>query len=275
MNFPFAKDHAGEEWQFLNSAFHSGKYNMRLDELLAERLAAGIGLPTLRVYGWKPYAVSIGYNQNGDDFDVAQCDACGIDIVRRPTGGRAIFHAEELTYSVVMFSRGKSVNDSYCEISRALISGLRLLGADVEFARTEPNLPLLYRSQASIPCFASSTRYEIEYRGKKIVGSAQRRYSCAEGETVILQHGSVLIGPAHRRLSEFMRADSERSRTTLRECLETKTTELNSVLQRNVSFGEVAGALKSGFESSWNIKFTEIAADTFHTVQETELVAIN
>jgi lipoate-protein ligase A len=267
--------HAADRWQFLNSGFHPGEYNMRMDELLAERLLAHQGLPTLRVYGWKPHAISLGYNQRDNDFDKARCAAHGIDIVRRPTGGRAIFHAEELTYSVTMFSRGKNITDSYCEISRALLSGLHLLGADVEYASTQPNLPQFYRSRTSIPCFASSTRYEIQYRGKKLVGSAQRRYALPGGDEIVLQHGSVLLGPVHRRLSEFVRAESEEVRAALRESLETKTTELDSVLGRNVSFDEAAAALRKGFECAWNIVFTEITADELQVVQETEPVLDN
>ncbi len=262
--------HAADRWQFLNSGFHPGEYNMRMDELLAERLMAHQGSPTLRVYGWKPHAISLGYNQHHTDFDEALCEAQGIDIVRRPTGGRAILHAEELTYSVTMFSCGKNITDSYCEISRALLSGLHLLGADVEYASTQPNLPQFYRSRTSIPCFASSTRYEIQFRGKKLVGSAQRRFIAPGGAEIVLQHGSVLLGPVHRRLSEFVRAESEEVRAALRESLETKATDLDSVLGRNVSFDEVAAALKNGFERAWNIVFTEITADRLHVVQETE-----
>ena len=162
MNFLPTNGRAADRWQFLNSGFHSGQYNMRLDELLARRLAAHQGLPTLRVYGWKPHAISLGYNQRENDFDTVRCAAQGVDIVRRPTGGRAILHAEELTYSVTMLSQGKNINDSYCEISRALLSGLQFLGADAEYAQTQPNLPQFYRSRTSIPCFASRTRYESD-----------------------------------------------------------------------------------------------------------------
>ena len=257
-------------WQFLNSGFHPGQYNMHVDELLAERLAAHEGSPTLRVYGWKPYAISLGYNQRDNDFDEERCTTHGIDIVRRPTGGRAILHAEELTYSVTMFSRGENINDAYREISRALISGLHLLGADVQYAMASPNLPQFYRSRTSIPCFASSTRYEIQYRGKKLVGSAQRRFAASGGDEVVLQHGSILLGPVHRRLSEFVRAESEEIRAALRESLETKTTELDSVLGRNVSFDEVALALRKGFERTWNILFTEITAEELQAGQEIE-----
>jgi lipoyl(octanoyl) transferase len=259
-----------DQWQFLNSGFHSGHYNMRLDEFLAERLLSRRGPPTLRVYGWKPYAISLGYNQRNNDFDVVRCAADGIDLVRRPTGGRAILHAEELTYSVTMFSQGKTINDAYCEISRALLSGLQLLGADAEVTQAQPNLPQFYRSRTSIPCFASSTRYEIQYRGKKLVGSAQRRFVASGGDEVVLQHGSILLGPDHKRLSEFVKAESEEIRAALRETLETKTTELDSVLGRKIPFDEAASALKRGFEKAWNIAFTEITDDDLHALLETE-----
>lgn len=248
---------------------------MWLDELLAKRLLMNEGRPTLRLYGWKPHAISLGYNQRYSDFDEARCAADGIDIVRRPTGGRAILHAEELTYCVTMYSRGKNIADSYCEISRALLSGLHRIGADVEYAPAHPNLPRFYQSRNAIPCFASSTRYEIQYRGKKLVGSAQRRFTLPGGGEVILQHGSVLLGPLHKRLSEFVRAESEEVRILLKQSLETKTTELDSVLGRKIGFDEVAAALKKGFEQTWNIVFTDITADDLHGEQEIEAVYNN
>ena len=275
MNSLPTNGHAADRWQFLNSGYHPGEFNMRLDELFAERLMAHQSVPTLRVYGWKPYAISLGYNQRRTDFDEALCSAQGIDIVRRPTGGRAIFHAEELTYCVTMFARGKNITDSYREISRALLSGLHFLGADVQSALTQPDLQQFYRSRTSIPCFASSSRYEIQYRGKKLVGSAQRRYVAPGGEEIVLQHGSVLLGPMHRRLSEFVNAESEEARAALRESLEMKTTELDSVLGRKVSFDEAAAALRKGFECAWNIAFTEITADQMQVVLETEPLVIN
>jgi len=258
-----------DRWRFLNSGFQSGEVNMRLDKTLAHRLIARQGVPTLRVYGWMPHAISLGYNQRPADFDEALCASEGIDLIKRPTGGRAIFHAEELTYSVVMFARGKNINESYCDISRALLSGLRLLGADVDFALTKPNLSQLYRSQGSIPCFASSTQYEIQFHGRKLVGSAQRRYSTPEGEEVILQHGSILLGPLHKRLPEFMRIGDKRNREAFREELERKTTDLGAVLGRTVSFDEAAVAVKEGFEREWRLTFTQGNRDAVGAMHET------
>lgn len=245
------------EWNFLNSGFHSGVHNMTVDRLLAKRMAEPRGQPTLRLYGWDPHAVSIGYNQHRHDLDETKCFVQGIDIVRRPTGGRAILHADELTYSVVMYAEGKSISQIYCDISKALVRGLRTIGADVEYSAVQPDFPHLYRNQNSIPCFASSARYEIQYRGRKLVGSAQRRYASPDGVEVVLQHGSILLGTAHKKLSELVQVESEELHTSIRSGLEMKTIDLSTILGRNVSFDEAAVAVKGGFENEWNIEFND------------------
>ncbi len=243
-------------WQFINSGWRSGEYNMQFDTALATSLLEANGTPALRVYGWKPYAISLGFNQRRHDVDETKCRDAGIDIVRRPTGGRAILHADELTYCVVMESDGKNISESYREISRALENGLKFLGADVEYTLSQPNFPVLYRQQTSLPCFTSSARYEIQYQGRKLVGSAQRRYS-ADGREVILQHGSILLGPAHRQLSELLKIDSEEIHTIIQHDLESKTTDLSEVLGRTVTFEETANAVKKGFETAWGVEFSE------------------
>lgn len=245
------------EWQFVNSGFLPGEENMRFDVALAEKLVRREGGSTLRVYGWKPHAISLGYNQRRHDFDEARCSAQGIDIVRRPTGGRAILHADELTYCVVMEADGRNVNDVYADISTALVAGLRLLGASVEYATSQPNFSQLYRQQTSIPCFASSSRYEIQFQEKKLVGSAQRRYARADGTEVVLQHGSLLLGPEHRRLHELLAIQDDTVSATILEDLKAKTTELSAVLGRQVTFDETAAAIKAGFEQCWNIEFRQ------------------
>ena len=261
-------------WRFLNSGFHSGAHNMRVDELLARRLLENEGWPTLRVYGWEPHAVSLGYNQRRHDFDESRCALNGIDIVRRPTGGRAILHAEELTYSVVMPANGKSIEDVYCEISKALERGLQMLGADVAYSATQPQFAQLYRTQSSIPCFASSARYEIQYRGKKLVGSAQRRYVSPGGAEVVLQHGSILIGAEHKRLAELVSIQDEEVYAAIQHDLNAKTIELSSILCRDVRFEEVARAVRDGFEREWNVDFIESDFDELEPNPESELFHI-
>ena len=262
-------------WQFLNTGFRPGAFNMHMDESLARALSRGDGSPTLRVYGWAPHALSLGFHQQMSDIDERRCAEYGIDIVRRPTGGRAILHADELTYSAVMEGRGKNISTVYAEISEALVTGLRSLGADVDFARAQPDLGRLYQSPTSIPCFSSSSRFEIQSRGKKLVGSAQRRYASAAGNDVVLQHGSILLGPGHQLLSELVDAKDLEFRRSLRTMLETKTTDLTSVLGASVSFDEVAVAIRKGFEEAWNIEMTDIEYEAFEVAGEMELAHDN
>jgi lipoate-protein ligase A len=237
---------------FVNTGMRRGKFNMEFDEHLARRLVKGSGSPTVRVYGWKPYALSLGYHQSDQDIDIVRCQADGIDVVRRPTGGRAIFHAQELTYSVVIHSKGKSVAQVYALIGEALLRALEHLGVEAEMSNASLNFSELYSDplrRTSVSCFANTSRSEIQYKGKKLIGSAQRRYG-----DVVLQHGSLLLGPEHRRLAEYI-SDS-RARAILETVLEEKTIEVESILQRPVSFDEAAEAVRRGFESAWGIGFT-------------------
>ncbi|MBW7887023.1 MAG: lipoate--protein ligase family protein [Bacteroidetes bacterium] len=244
-----------EHWQFLNTGFLSGSKNMEVDEKLAQQLLRGEISSTLRVYGWKPWAISLGYNQKESEINEAECRARGIEIVRRPTGGRAILHANELTYSVVLPSEQKSIHAIYSEISRAIASGLRFLGAEIEFEQHQPDFQMLYKSRNSIPCFSSAARFEILHSGKKLVGSAQRRYTSGSGNEIVLQHGSILIGSEHQQLAELLNVPENEARESIRRNLQERTTTLNDILQRDVSFEEVASALQYGFESELHIQF--------------------
>jgi lipoate-protein ligase A len=242
------------EWYYLNTGFNTGQYNMDLDESLAANFT---GVPILRVFGWKPYCISLGYNQNRNDINIEFCAQQGIDIVRRPTGGRAILHAEELTYSVVLNSNGKGVHEIYKEISMALLCGLKILGADVDFSKTQPDFGNLYKTKSSIPCFTSSARYEIEYKGKKLVGSAQRRY-----DDIVLQHGSIIIGDYHKKLPDFLSAGvDDRIKDIIKKDIEAKTVTLNEIMSKEITYEDAAHSIKSGFEREYNISFKEIKAE--------------
>jgi lipoyl(octanoyl) transferase len=240
-------------WRFENTGLRSGVFNMEYDESLARALVESRGDPTIRVYGWKPFAISLGWNQSIDEIHVVKAAQAGIDVVRRPTGGRAILHSDELTYSVVMQVKGKNILSVYDEISRALIVGLNELGADVAIEKSQPHFPTLYRTTSAVACFSSAGRYEIKYQGKKLVGSAQRRYTVSDGEEVVLQHGSILLGPDHKRIIEFLNFSSEDDRLALHSELGGKTTELSTILNRTVTFEETAVSLLKGFQKAWSI----------------------
>jgi lipoate-protein ligase A len=242
-------------WQFENTGLRAGVFNMEYDRRLAEELLQKDGRPTVRVYGWQPRAISYGWNQSPDEIDAGAAKAHNVDIVRRPTGGRAILHADELTYSVVMRVRQKNILTVYKEISSALLAALAALGADAAMEKTQPDFPALYRTHSAAACFSSAGRYEIKCRGKKIIGSAQRRYRSENGEEIVLQHGSLLLGPGHKKITDFLSFSADSDREILRLELEEKTTDLSAELHRDVAFDEAAEAVRKGFEQAWDIQF--------------------
>jgi lipoyl(octanoyl) transferase len=239
-------------WRFENTGSHSGVFNMDYDVALAESLLRGAGCPTIRVYGWQPFAISLGRNQMKDEIDLLKTRETGVDVVRRPTGGRAILHSEELTYSVVMRTKGRRVLSVYDDISQALVTGIRESGLPVTIEKSQPHFPSLYRAPSAAACFSSAGRYEIKCYGKKLVGSAQRRYTASDGEEVVLQHGSILLGPDHKRITEFLNLPVEQRRALKLE-LDERTTDLSTVLNRTVSFEETAEMILHGFRKAWFI----------------------
>jgi lipoyl(octanoyl) transferase len=230
---------------------------MWFDEMLVQRLIEGRGGPAVRLYHWTPWAISIGHHQNLSDLNLPLCREHGIDVVRRPTGGRAILHAEELTYSVVMPAPKKGVLAVYNEISEALVEGLRRFGVTVTLQKSQPDFGELYKNPSSIPCFSSSARYEIEWKGRKLVGSAQRRYA-ASGREFVLQHGSILCGPAHRRLADYLAVDEMAVRDAIRQSLATKTVDLSEITETTVDRTKLAGFLKKGFEEVLKSEFADL-----------------
>lgn len=233
---------------------------MQFDELLAHQLASGTGRQTVRVYRWKPWAVSLGYNQNAGDIDATRCGRDGVEIVRRPTGGRAILHAEELTYSVVMLAGRKGVLEMYNAISRALVRGLSIFGVDVALQKSQPDFQSRYRDAASVPCFTSSARYEIEWKGRKLVGSAQRRYGNA-GLDVVLQHGSILCGPAHRNLAAYLATGDLAVVERVRREMTERTVDLGEICGEPVDIDALACAIREGFEVEWGLTFEDNLAE--------------
>jgi len=246
-------------WQFLDTGFRPGAQNMAVDEELAISLVSGGSVATVRVYGWTPPAISLGWNQSLDEIDLERAQEAGVDVVRRPTGGRAILHSDELTYSVTMVAERSNILEVYHRISTALVRGLEYLGVSARLEKSQPHFPSVYRETSGIACFTSSARHEIKIAGRKLVGSAQRRYARPDGREAVLQHGSILLGPDHRRLVDFLRLPDVRAARMLRTQLETHTTDLSAELGRRVAPHEVAATLKRGFEEAWGIAFTSDA----------------
>lgn len=178
------------QWRLLLDPPLTGKENMEKDLELMDAVGAGLSPPTLRLYRWSPPAVSLGYFQDENEVvDLAACRQAGIDLIRRPTGGRAVLHDRELTYSIIVpeahpFINRGGVLDAYRAISRGIITAFNLLGILAAVTPAGQNRAIL----APGSCFDSPSAYEIQVEGKKVVGSAQLRR-----EGIVLQHGSILF----------------------------------------------------------------------------------
>ncbi len=181
-------------WSFLDTGPHLGAYNMAVDEELLAKAQAGEKIPVLRFYGWDPPAVSLGrFQKVREAVNIEACGQRGFDIVRRITGGRAVLHRHELTYSVISRIDNPlfppNIHGTYKVIAEGLLAGLRNLDISAEIVSRASRHAHLVETHAKDPaCFSSPSWYEIVVNGKKIVGSAQRRLSHA-----FLQHGSILI----------------------------------------------------------------------------------
>ena len=239
-------------WKFIDTGFNPGKFNMDYDLQLVKNFS---GSPVLRFYRWQPYCISLGANQIHQSIYTQKAADDGLDIVKRPTGGRAILHAEELTYSVVFpISEKHSPKKIYREINLALKSGLVNYNSKLEninLENTQPHFPSFYKNEKSALCFAVSAMNELNYEGKKIVGSAQRKIG-----DVILQHGSILCGCFHKRVVEYLNMDSEKLELLKTEIDET-TTELESILGAEINYHSFSLAIKKGFENHFDIGFED------------------
>lgn len=223
-----------------------GKLNMAIDQAIQTACQLGHVPPTLRFYQWDPPCLSLGYFQDAArEVDEEGLRTAGIDLVRRPTGGKAVLHDDELTYSVILpesFLPG-SVLETYCTISRGLVSGLRKLGVPAELAALERGVTPRDERFRQAACFSAPSWYEIVCNGKKIVGSAQ----CRKGG-VILQHGSILFSFDAAKMVKCIRTASAENKKKLEFMLSQRATGINQVLGRDVSRRELESAVKAGFE---------------------------
>ncbi len=238
---------AERSWRLLVTEPLDGATNMALDEALFLSRIRGDSLPTLRFFSWSPPTLSLGYGQPLDDHvNLEACRRLGIGLVRRPTGGSAIYHdteEREVTYSVVAasgdFEGAGDLLESYRWIGQGLVEGLRRLGAPAEM------VPVLKERDRSAPpafCFARADSCEIEVDGKKLVGSAQRRKAGA-----FLQHGSILLG-----------ADKERLRLLFpgKDDLLEKMTTLEEILGERPTFDRAVETITAGFREVHGLRLT-------------------
>ncbi|MBD3321439.1 MAG: hypothetical protein GF350_10135 [Chitinivibrionales bacterium] len=198
----------------------------------------------IRFYGWSPPAISLGYRENPAstlDFDALRKDK--VDWIRRATGGRAVLHWEDITYSVI-FSRaiaamGNSVSRTYNLICRCLQEGLKRCGVTSTSHNSAPDIAR-ERSAVRLPCFLAPNRDEIMVDGKKLVGSAQKRTADA-----VLQHGSIPWTGAYRRLPDYL-ALAQQKRESQKRLLARKCTSIREIAPGS-SQNKVIDSLIEGF----------------------------
>lgn len=223
---------------------------MAADLALLRSCEEGKSPPTIRLYGWIRPALSIGRSQDPSrEVDLERCRKLGIPVVRRPTGGKAILHNNEITYCVAVPAGHPgfpgSIRGNLETIGRALLPGLKNLGVQ--------NAVLNYGdnngegANISPACFASVNRFEILADGKKLVGSAAKKTRRA-----FLQHGSILIDFDPETFNSALRFNGPQAREKSLRALKSSVTTLSEILGRQVAFEEIQSALREGFQQAFS-----------------------
>jgi len=252
-------------WRFIYTGVNGPYFNMAVDEALLHSVQKG-DPPVLRLYEWNPATISIGYFQEVEKaVDLDKCNRSGVKLVRRITGGRAVLHNKELTYSFCGYSKtfpelGKNVAETYQTISTALLVSLKALGIEAQWvkpSREERNIKnsfavkgdkLSEKNIFDLPCFSSFSRYEISFQGKKLIGSAQRRFG-----DFFLQHGSILLRKGELKLTYFLPKDNSFKKIYVEE----NSTNLGEIRGGEVSYLEIIRSLKQGFGRFFQKDFDE------------------
>lgn len=237
-------------WRLLISPPARGAWNMAVDEAILGSAGRGDALPTLRLYAWNPPCLSLGYAQPFADVEVERLNAHGWDVVRRATGGRAILHTDELTYSISApgdhpLMQG-TILESYQRLAKALVTGVRALGIPVEMAE---HAPATGAAKGPV-CFEVPSAYEIVTGGKKLIGSAQARKQ--EG---VLQHGTFPLVGDLTRITQALFFPDEQARAAAAGKLLQRATTAESVLGREVAWETAAQAIAESFQRELGIRF--------------------
>jgi len=224
-----------EQWRLLQTGFSTASANMAIDRAILVANSEGKVPPTVRFYGWMPPAISIGYFQSlTDEIDLDVCKKLGVNYVRRITGGGAVFHDKELTYSIVIPESHpeipKNIMKSYGRICGAVMKGLQHLGIESEYVPIN----------------------DIITGGRKISGNAQTR----KLETV-LQHGTILMDVDVDKMFSLLKVPNEKIKDKLIADVKQRVTSIKHLLGNEVSFKEVAEAMKIGFEEEFHIELIE------------------
>ncbi len=239
---------SSRQWRLIIDGALPGASNMARDVATLEAVSKGESPPTLRLYGWTPPCLTLGRHQGIEAADTDFCHDEGIDVVRRPTGGRALLHHLELTYSVVApLDQGplpRGLQEAYGTICGVLVQAMRDLGVDAELTGGEVNLQLP-GPRTAVPCFEAPAGGEIVVRGKKLIGSAMRSH-----KGVILQHGAILLDWDSRLQAGSMGLADDHG-------LRPHITTLSDELEGTISRDELQKVILSGFSDVLDISCVE------------------
>ncbi len=256
-------------WRLLLTPPARGAWNMALDESILEHIGRGESIPTLRLYAWEPACLSLGHAQPFADVDVNRLEARGWEVVRRITGGRAILHTDELTYSVIAPNDepiiAGTVLESYNRLAQALLLGVKNLELPVEMQEGKSN----DNASSNPVCFEVPSTYEITVDGKKLIGSAQARKK--EG---VLQHGSLPLTGDLARICEALVFENESARADASKRLLARAATVESALGRAVSWETATQAFIHAFEAQLGINFKRGELSQSESKRTDELVQV-
>jgi len=244
----------------------AGEKQMILDSIML-KLTENDKKTRVRLYRFIPPSVSLGYHQKKIDIDESICKNRGYDIVRRPTGGRAVLHKGDLVYSISIAAEnvkedGPLHRGVYNLVSLAIIQGLQNIGINAEGSQ-ELNLSLVEK-KSELPrlCFSSATRHEVQIDGRKLVGSAQRR-----GNNALLQHGSILVTDEHLDIVNILKDVNPGRREAVRKVMISRTVSLSDHWT-DISWEKLISSLKQSFSQIFDLTALNESETFFNNISE-------
>ena len=255
-------------WRVIEHPPARGAWNMAVDEAILESVYSGDSKPTLRLYSWQPACLSLGLAQPFAEVDTQTLAGMGWDVVRRPTGGRAILHVDELTYAVIAPETEPRVAGgvlaSYLRLSKALLEALRLIGLCPEANEKDPDK----KSDKPNPvCFEVPSNYEITVNERKLIGSAQARRK--EG---VLQHGALPLYGDLTRVIDALRFKDESTAEKARDRLLAHATTVERELGAAPSLNEAIQAFIQAFQQTLNLQLQSGELSTTERYRAEELM---
>ena len=256
-------------WRLLITPPARGAWNMAVDESILEHIGCNEAMPTLRLYAWEPACLSLGHAQPFADVDMTRLQRRGWEVVRRATGGRAILHTDELTYSVIASVDeprvAGSVLESYNRLAQALLLAVKTLNLPVEMKEEAAQDNSLSNNPV---CFEVPSMYEITVNGKKLIGSAQARKK--QG---VLQHGSLPLTGDLTRICQALSFENDSARDHAAKRLLERATTVESALGRAVSWEEARQAFIHAFEAQLGLSLQEGKLSDSESRRADELVS--